>query len=171
VWLCDAFNIPLVFLHDVPGFIVGSAVEKQGIIRHGAKMLFAVSEATVPKVSVVLRKSYGAGYFVMNGLAYEADYIVAWPTAEIAVMGPDGAVNIIHRKTIEAMPEEERVQKRLELAEEIRRNIDPYVAAGHAQLDDVIDPADTRLAIWRGLHLAADKRVERPWRKHGVLPV
>ncbi len=98
VWLCDAFNIPLVFLHDVPGFIVGSAVEKQGIIRHGAKMLFAVSEATVPKISVVLRKSYGAGYFVMNGLAYEADYIVAWPTAEIAVMGPDGAVNIIHRR-------------------------------------------------------------------------
>ena len=93
VWLCDAFGIPLVFLHDVPGFIVGSAVEKQGIIRHGAKMLFAVSEATVPKISVILRKSYGAGYFVMNGLAYEADYIVAWPTAEIAVMGPDGAVH------------------------------------------------------------------------------
>ncbi len=93
VWLCDAFGIPLVFLHDVPGFIVGSAVEKQGIIRHGAKMLFAVSEATVPKISVILRKSYGAGYFVMNGLAYEADYIVAWPTAEIAVMGPDGAVD------------------------------------------------------------------------------
>jgi acetyl-CoA carboxylase carboxyltransferase component len=171
VWLCDAFGIPLVFLHDVPGFIVGSAVEKQGIIRHGAKMLFAVSEATVPKVSVVLRKSYGAGYFVMNGLAYEADYIVAWPTAEIAVMGPDGAVNIIHRKTIEAVPEEERAAKRLELAEEIRANIDPYVAAGHAQLDDVIDPADTRAAIARGLRIARAKRVERPWRKHGVLPV
>jgi acetyl-CoA carboxylase carboxyltransferase component len=106
VWLCDAFNIPLVFLHDVPGFIVGSAVEKQGIIRHGAKMLFAVSEATVPKISVILRKSYGAGYFVMNGLAYEADYIVAWPTAEIAVMGPDGAVNIIHRKVLEAIEDE-----------------------------------------------------------------
>ena len=151
VWLCDAFGIPLVFLHDVPGFIVGSAVEKQGIIRHGAKMLFAVSEATVPKVSVILRKSYGAGYFVMNGLAYEADYIVAWPTAEIAVMGPDGAVNIIHRKTLEAVPEEERAAKRLELAEEIRANIDPYIAAGHAQLDDVIDPADTRAAIARGL--------------------
>jgi acetyl-CoA carboxylase carboxyltransferase component len=171
VWLCDAFGIPLVFLHDVPGFIVGSAVEKQGIIRHGAKMLFAVSEATVPKVSVVLRKSYGAGYFVMNGLAYEADYIVAWPTAEIAVMGPDGAVNIIHRKTLEAVPEEERAAKRLELAEEIRANIDPYVAAGHAQLDDVIDPADTRGAIARGLRVARAKRVDRPWRKHGVLPV
>ncbi|GIU86752.1 MAG: methylmalonyl-CoA carboxyltransferase [Acidimicrobiia bacterium] len=172
VWLCDAFNIPLVFLHDVPGFIVGSAVEKQGIIRHGAKMLFAISEATVPKISVVMRKSYGAGYFVMNGLAYEADYIVAWPTAEIAVMGPDGAVNIIHRKTLAAIEDDDaRAQKRLELAEEIRRNIDPYVAAGHAQLDDVIDPADTRLAIARGLRISADKRVDRPPRKHGVLPV
>src|SRR5438552_1517716 len=103
VWLCDAFGIPLVFLQDVPGFIVGSAVEKQGIIRHGAKMLFAVSEATVPKVTVVLRKAYGAGYFVMNGTAYEADYIVAWPTAEIAVMGPDGMVNIIRRRQLEAI--------------------------------------------------------------------
>jgi len=172
VWLCDAFNIPLVFLHDVPGFIVGSAVEKQGIIRHGAKMLFAVSEATVPKVSVVLRKSYGAGYFVMNGLAYEADHIVAWPTAEIAVMGPDGAVNIIHRKELEAIADDaERTERRLELAEGIRAHIDPYVAAGHAQLDDVIDPADTRRAIADGLRVARDKRVERPWRKHGVLPV
>jgi acetyl-CoA carboxylase carboxyltransferase component len=172
VWLCDAFNIPLVFLHDVPGFIVGSAVEKQGIIRHGAKMLFAVSEATVPKISVIIRKSYGAGYFVMNGLAYEADYIVAWPTAEIAVMGPDGAVNIIHRKTLDAIDDEtERAAKRLELAEEIRANIDPYIAAGHAQLDDVIDPAETRAAIARGLRISADKRVDRPDRKHGVLPV
>jgi acetyl-CoA carboxylase carboxyltransferase component len=172
VWLCDAFNIPLVFLHDVPGFIVGSAVEKQGIIRHGAKMLFAVSEATVPKISVVLRKSYGAGYFVMNGLAYEADYLVAWPTAEIAVMGPDGAVNIIHRRQLEAIDDEqERAAKRLELAEEIRANIDPYVAAGYAKVDDVIDPADTRMAIARGLEVSAAKRVDRPWRKHGVLPV
>jgi acetyl-CoA carboxylase carboxyltransferase component len=172
VWLCDAFNIPLVFLHDVPGFIVGSAVEKQGIIRHGAKMLYAVSEATVPKISVVLRKSYGAGYFVMNGLAYEADYIVSWPTAEIAVMGPDGAVNIIHRRTLEAIEDEqERTAKRLELAEEIRANIDPYIAAGHAKIDDVIDPAETRIAIARGLQITANKRVERPWRKHGVLPV
>jgi acetyl-CoA carboxylase carboxyltransferase component len=172
VWLCDAFNIPLVFMHDVPGFIVGSAVEKQGIIRHGAKMLFAVSEATVPKISVILRKSYGAGYFVMNGLAYEADYIVAWPTAEIAVMGPDGAVSIIHRKELDAIDDDEaRAARRLELAEEIRANIDPYIAAGHAQLDDVIDPADTRAAIARGLRITADKQVDRPWRKHGVLPV
>src|SRR3954451_3924372 len=172
VWLCDAFDIPLVFLHDVPGFIVGSAVEKQGIIRHGAKMLFAVSEATVPKVSVVLRKSYGAGYFVMNGLAYEADYLAIWPTAEIAVMGPDGMVNITMRKQLEQIPEgKERDEARIAMAEEFRKNIDPYIAAGHAQVDDVIDPADTRLAIWRGLEVSATKSVQRPWRKHGVLPV
>jgi acetyl-CoA carboxylase carboxyltransferase component len=108
----------------------------------------------------------------MNGLAYEADYIVGWPTAEIAVMGPDGAVNIIHRKTLEAIEDdEERTAKRLELAEQIRSNIDPYIAAGYAQLDDIIDPAETRAAIARGLRIAAAKEVDRPWRKHGVLPV
>jgi acetyl-CoA carboxylase carboxyltransferase component len=172
VWLCDAFGIPLVFLQDVPGFTVGSAVERQGIIRHGAKMLFAVSEATVPKVTVVMRKAYGAGYFVMNGTAYEADYIVAWPTAEIAVMGPDGMVNIIMRKQLEAIPEgEERTRARLEMAEQLRQNIDPYIAAGHAQVDDIIDPAETRAAIWRGLQVAKTKVIDRPWRKHGVLPV
>jgi acetyl-CoA carboxylase carboxyltransferase component len=172
VWLCDAFGIPLVFLHDVPGFIVGSAVEKQGIIRHGAKMLFAVSEATVPKVSVVLRKSYGAGYFVMNGTAYEADYVAVWPTAEIAVMGPDGMVNIIMRKQLDAIPEgPERNEARIAMADELRKNIDPYIAAGHASVDDVIDPADTRFAIWQGLRVSRTKQVPRPWRKHGVLPV
>ncbi len=172
VWLCDAFSIPLVFLHDVPGFVVGSAVEKQGIIRHGAKMLFAISEATVPKVSVILRKSYGAGYFVMNGLAYEADYLAIWPTAEIAVMGPDGMVNIIMRKQLDAVPEgKERDAARVAMADELRKNIDPYIAAGHAQVDDVIDPAETRSAIWKGLQVSATKRIDRPWRKHGVLPV
>jgi len=171
VWLCDAFGIPLVFLQDVPGFIVGTAVEKQGIIRHGAKMLFAVSEATVPKVTVVLRKAYGAGYFVMNGTAYEADYIAAWPTAEIAVMGPDGMVNIIMRKQLEAIPEEDRAQARIDMAEQLRKNIDPYIAAGHAQVDDIIDPAETRLAIWKGLQVSKTKSIDRPWRKHGVIPV
>jgi acetyl-CoA carboxylase carboxyltransferase component len=172
VWLCDAFGIPLVFLHDVPGFVVGSAVEQQGIIRHGAKMLFAVSEATVPKISIVVRKSYGAGYFVMNGLAYEADYLAVWPAAEIAVMGPEGMVNITMRKHLAEFPEgPEQDAERIRLADEFRRNIDPYVAAGHAMVDDVIDPADTRLAIWRGLEASATKQVQRPWRKHGVLPV
>jgi acetyl-CoA carboxylase carboxyltransferase component len=172
VWLCDAFGIPLVFLHDVPGFIVGSAVEKQGIIRHGAKMLFAVSEATVPKVSVVLRKSYGAGYFVMNGTAYEADYVAIWPTAEIAVMGPDGMVEITQRKVLDQYADpKERAARKIELAEEFRKNIDPYIAAGHAAVDDVIDPADTRFAIWKGLQVSRTKTLERPWRKHGVPPV
>ena len=172
VWLCDAFGLPLVFLHDVPGFIVGSAVEKQGIIRHGAKMLFAVSEATVPKVSVVLRKSYGAGYFVMNGTAYEADYVAIWPTAEIAVMGPEGMVNITMRRHLDGFPEgKERDAERIRLADEFRKNIDPYIAAGHAAVDDVIDPAATRLAIWRGLQVSHTKEILRPWRKHGVPPV
>ena len=172
VWLCDAFGIPLVFLHDVPGFVVGSAVEKQGIIRHGAKMLFAVSEATVPKISIVVRKSYGAGYFVMNGLSYEADYLAVWPAAEIAVMGPDGMVNITMRKHLAEFPEgKEQDEERIRLAEEFRKNIDPYVAAGHAMVDDVIDPAETRLAVWRGLEVSRTKQVQRPWRKHGVLPV
>ncbi|MEA2487160.1 MAG: methylmalonyl-CoA decarboxylase subunit alpha [Actinomycetota bacterium] len=171
VWLCDAFNIPLLFLMDCPGFLVGSAVEKQGIIRHGAKMLFAVAEATVPKLTVVMRKGYGAGYYVMNGRAYEPDLIVGWPTAEISVMGPEGAVNIIFRKQIEAAPEEERDQMRNNMVSMIRDQISPYIAAGWSFIDDVIDPADTRTTIVRALRSASRKKVERPWRKHGVLPV
>ena len=171
VWLCDAFGIPLVFLHDVPGFVVGTAVEKQGIIRHGAKMLFAVSEATVPKISIVVRKSYGAGYFVMNGLPYEVDYLAIWPAAEIAVMGPEGMVNITMRKHLADFEGKELDAERIRLADEFRKNIDPYVAAGHGMVDDVIDPAETRLAIWRGLEVSATKQIQRPWRKHGVLPV
>jgi len=171
VWLCDAFNIPLVFLMDCPGFLVGSAVEKQGIIRHGAKMLFAVSETTVPKVTVVMRKGYGAGYYVMNGRAYEPDLIVGWPTAEISVMGPEGAVNIIFRKQIEALPEEQRDQARNDMVAVIREQISPYIAAGWAFIDDLIDPADTRRVVCEALATSEGKRVERPWRKHGVLPV
>jgi acetyl-CoA carboxylase carboxyltransferase component len=172
VWLCDAFNIPLVFLMDCPGFLVGSAVEKQGIIRHGAKMLFAVAEATVPKVTVVLRKGYGAGYYVMNGRAYEPDLIVGWPTAEISVMGPEGAVNIIFRKQIEAAGDPQAQDAaRNQLVSTIREQIGAYIAAGWSFLDDLIDPAETRSTIVRGLEIGETKRVERPWRKHGVLPV
>ena len=171
VWLCDAFGIPLLFLMDCPGFLVGSAVEKQGIIRHGAKMLFAVAEATVPKVTLVLRKGYGAGYYVMNGRAYEPDYIAAWPTAEISVMGPEGAVNIIFRKQIEAMPEDERNDARNNMVAAIREQISPYIAAGWSFIDDLIDPADTRETVIRAFEQSATKTVERPWRKHGVLPV
>jgi acetyl-CoA carboxylase carboxyltransferase component len=166
VMLCDAFGIPLLFLQDVPGFMVGSKVERQGIIRHGAKMLYAVSEATVAKVTVVVRKAYGAGYYVMCGRADEPDLIVAWPTAEISVMGPEGAVNIVARKQIAAAADPEAERGRL--VEEYRRLIDPYVAAGFVHLDDVIDPRETRPLVIRALELA---RVERPWKKHGVMPV
>jgi acetyl-CoA carboxylase carboxyltransferase component len=171
VWLCDAFHIPLLFLMDCPGFLVGSAVEKQGIIRHGAKMLFAVAEATVPKLTVVMRKGYGAGYYVMNGRAYEPDLIVAWPTAEISVMGPEGAVNIIFRKQIEAMPEDQQAEARNGMVAMVREQISPYIAAGWSFIDDLIDPADTRSVLIRSLQSASSKHVERPWRKHGVLPV
>ena len=167
--LCDAFNIPLVFLQDVPGFMVGSKVEHAGIIRHGAKMLYAVSRATVPKITVVVRKAYGAGYYVMCGKAYEPDLIVAWPTAEISVMGPEGAVNIIGRSAIEASDDPEKTREAM-LAE-VKKNIDPYIAAGNAVIDDVIDPRETRPTIINGLRMAAGKRIERPWRKHGVMPV
>ncbi len=167
--LCDAFNIPLVFLQDVPGFMVGSKVEHAGIIRHGAKMLYAVSRATVPKITVVVRKAYGAGYYVMCGKAYEPDLIVAWPTAEISVMGPEGAVNIIGRSAIEASDDPERT--RAEMLARVKKSIDPYIAARNDVIDDVIDPRETRPTIIRGLRMARDKRLERPWRKHGVMPV
>jgi acetyl-CoA carboxylase carboxyltransferase component len=169
IWLCDAFNIPLVFLQDVPGFIVGTEVERQGIIRHGAKMLFAVSEATVPKVTVVVRKAYGAGYFVMCGRGYEPDTLVAWPTAEISVMGPEGAVDIIFTKQIAAA--DDPAAARAEFAAAVRETIDPFIAASWAMVDDVIDPADTRRVIIDALEGADTKRQRRAWRKHGVPPV
>ena len=167
--LCDAFNVPLVYLMDVPGFLVGSQVEKEGIIRHGAKMLYATSEATVPKVTVIMRKAYGAGYYVMNGKGYQPDTIVAWPFAEISVMGPEGAVNIIFNKQIESSDNPEAT--RAHLMETIRAQINPYLAAGWAMIDNVIDPAETRRVIIRGLEQAGDKKIDRPWRKHGNIPV
>jgi acetyl-CoA carboxylase carboxyltransferase component len=167
--ICDAYGIPLIFLMDVPGFMVGTKVEQAGIIRHGAKMLYAVSRATVPKITVVIRKAYGAGYYVMNGRAYEPDLIVAWPSAEISVMGPEGAVNIIFRKQIEAAEDPDAT--RAEMIERIRKTIDPYIAAGNALIDDIIDPRETRPTVIRALEMAETKRVERPWKKHGVMPV
>jgi acetyl-CoA carboxylase carboxyltransferase component len=135
-------------------------------------MLFAVAEATVPKVTVVLRKGYGAGYYVMNGRAYEPDYIVGWPTAEISVMGPEGAVNIIFRKQIEAAGDAgARDALRNQLVDQVREQINAYIAAGWSFLDDLIEPQETREAVIRGLDVGQSKVVERPWRKHGVLPV
>src|SRR5919202_2850372 len=133
--LCDAFNIPLVFLQDVPGFLVGTKVEQAGIIRHGAKMLYAVSRATVPKITVVVRKAYGAGYYVMNGKAYEPDLIVAWPTAEISVMGPEGAVEIVMRHEVEEAADP--AAKKAELTAAYREIIDVCVAARNGMIDDV----------------------------------
>jgi acetyl-CoA carboxylase carboxyltransferase component len=167
--LMNAFGIPLVYLMDVPGFMVGTKVEEQGIIRHGAKMLYATANATVPKVTVVLRKAYGAGYYVMCGRAYEPDVIVAWPSAEISVMGAEGAVEIIFRKQVEEA--EDPAGKRRELIESFRQIIDVYVAAGNAMLDDVIDPRETRPVICRALEVASGKRVGRPWKRNGVVPV
>ena len=155
--LCNAFGLPLVFLVDVPGFMVGTKVEAAGIIRHGAKMLHAVASATVPKVTVVIRKAYGAGYYVMNGRAYEPDLIVAWPSAEISVMGPEGAVEIVFRKQVEEA--EDPAAKRAELIEAYRGLIDVYVAARNAMVDDVIDPRETRPTIIRALEMAEGKRV------------
>ena len=167
--LCNAYGIPLVYLMDVPGFMVGTKVEADGIIRHGAKMLYATANATVPKVTVITRKAYGAGYYVMCGRAYEPDLIVAWPSAEISVMGAEGAVEIIFRKQYEAA--EDPQAKKRELIENFRKIIDVYVAAGNDMVDDVIDPRETRATICRALELAAGKRVERPYKRNGVVPV
>jgi len=161
--LCDAFEIPLVFLQDVPGFMVGSKVEQQGIIRHGAKMLYAVASATVPKLTVVMRKAYGAGYYVMNGRAYEPDLLVAWPGAEISVMGAEGMVAIAANK------ETDEVKK--QLAEAIRPHIDIERTAALGYVDDVIDPRETRPLLAHYLTLCQGKQVERPWRKREVAPV
>jgi len=167
--LCNAYGIPLVYLMDVPGFMVGTKVEQAGIIRHGAKMLYATANATVPKITVVLRKAYGAGYYVMCGRAYEPDLIVAWPSAEISVMGAEGAVEIIFRGQVRAA--EDPAAKRQELIENFRKIVDVYVAAGNDMIDDVIDPRQTRATICRGLEMSAGKRVQRPWKKSGVVPV
>src|SRR6478736_1991133 len=167
--LCNAYSIPLVFLMDVPGFMVGTKVEAEGIIRHGAKMLYAVANATVPKVTVITRKAYGAGYYVMNGRAYEPDLIVAWPSAEISVMGAEGAVEIVMRKQVEEA--DDPAAKKAELIAAYRKIIDVYIAAGNDMIDDVIDPRETRPTICKALEMAEGKRIERPRKKSGIVPV
>ncbi len=167
--LCDAFNIPLLFLQDVPGFMVGSKVEKEGIIRHGAKMLYAVSRATVPKMTIIIRKGYGAGYYVMCGKGFQPDLIVAWPSAEISLMGAEGAVNIIFRKEIESSPLQDVTRGKL--IEEYSKKISVDIAAKGAFIDDVIDPRDTRKVIYETLLLCEKKKQELPKKRHGVMPV
>jgi acetyl-CoA carboxylase carboxyltransferase component len=149
--------------------MVGTKVEAAGIIRHGAKMLHAVAAATVPKVTVVIRKAYGAGYYVMNGRAYEPDLIVAWPSAEISVMGAEGAVEIVFRKLVEEA--DDPAAKRAELIAAYQGLIDVYRAAHNDMIDDVIDPRETRPTVIRAFEMAQGKRVDRPWKKRGVMPV
>src|SRR5580698_3079566 len=169
IQICDAFNVPLVFFQDVPGFMVGSKVEHAGIIRHGAKMLHVMSAATVPKLTVVVRKAYGAGYYVMCGRAYEPDLIVSWPTGEISVMGAEGMVSIAGKKLFGAGDPPPEVKKGI--TEMIQKSIDVYKVAGWAFVDDVIDPRDTRRAIAWGLELSRKKIIERPAKKRGIVPV
>ncbi len=170
--LCDAFNIPLLFMQDVPGFMVGTKVEQQGIIRHGAKMLYAVASATVPKFTVIVRKGYGAGYYVMNGRAYEPDLIVAWPGSEIGIMGPEGMVAIAARKLIQGAETAEQARAtREELSAGLRKHISIYRTAALAMIDDVIDPRETRRSIARALKRTENKKVERPRRRREISPV
>ena len=170
VRFCDSFNIPIVTLVDVPGFLPGTDQEYGGIIRHGAKLLYAYAEATVPKVSVILRKAYGGAYIVMGSKHLRGDINLAWPSAEIAVMGPDGAVNIIFREEIAGSDDPE--QTRAELIQDYRDNFaNPYVAASHGFLDDVIDPAETRPRLIKALEMLQNKRDTLPPKKHGNIPL
>jgi methylmalonyl-CoA carboxyltransferase large subunit len=167
---CNAFNIPLVTFVDVPGFLPGVEQEHQGIIRHGAKMLFAYSAATVPKITVVLRKAYGGAYLAMCGKDLDADRVVAWPTAEIAVMGAEGAAEIVFRKEIETA--ENKPAKRKELVNLYRQTFSsPYVAAGRTLVDDIIEPAETRIYLANALEALQTKRELRPPKKHGLIPL
>jgi methylmalonyl-CoA carboxyltransferase 12S subunit len=167
---CNAFNIPLLTLVDVPGFMPGVEQEYGGIIRHGAKMLFAYSAATVPKITVILRKAYGGAYLAMCGKDLGADRCCAWPTAELAVMGADGAVDVVFRREIEAA--DDRKAKRAELIDLYRNTFStPYVAAGRRMIDDVIEPADTRRYVALALDTLVTKRDFRPQKKHGLIPL
>ena len=166
---CDAFNIPIVTFEDMPGYLPGVEQEYMGVIRHGAKVLYAYSEATVPKVTVILRKAYGGGYIAMNSRHLKADFMFAWPTAEIAVMGPEGAANIIFRKEIKesANPEETRKQK---VAEYREKFANPYVAASKGYIDSVIEPSETRLLLKHSIEVSGNKTVMTPAKKHGIPP-
>lgn len=167
---CDCFNIPLVALVDVPGFLPGTNQEWGGIIRHGAKLLYAFSESTVPRLTIITRKAYGGAYDVMNSKHIGADFNFAWPSAEIAVMGPEGACNIIFRKEISGSENPEK--KKDELAQDYRKKFsNPYIAASKGYIDDVIQPKETRQRLISALKSIYKKRDERPRRKHGNIPV
>jgi acetyl-CoA carboxylase carboxyltransferase component len=169
VRFCDSFNIPVVTFVDVPGYLPGTDQEWAGIIRHGAKLVYAYAEASIPKLTVVIRKAYGGAYIGMGSRGLGADVVMSWPTGELAVMGPDGAAPIIYRKELEKAddPAALLAQK----IEEFRKKFaNPYMAAAHLHIDDVIDPSDTRMLLVRGLEAHLTKTETRPLKKHGVMP-
>jgi propionyl-CoA carboxylase beta subunit len=167
---CDAFNVPLLTFVDVPGFLPGVDQEHGGIIRHGAKLLYAYCESTVPRIQIVVRKAYGGAYVVMNSKSIGADLAFAWPSAELAVMGPQGAVEIVYRRELQLAADP--VARKAELVDEYtERFANPYGAAERGFVDDVIDPADTRAKIIAGFELLRSKREELPRRKHGNSPL
>ena len=170
VRFCDAFNIPLLTLEDVPGFLPGTNQEWGGIIRHGAKLLYAYAEATVPKLTVILRKAYGGAYDVMSSKHIRGDYNVAWPSAELAVMGADGAVEIIHRRRIKNARNQEQERERL-VQDFTDTFANPYKAAAMGYIDDVIEPKETRSRLSRALLMLLEKEEIRPAKKHGNIPL
>ncbi len=167
---CDCFNVPLVTFEDVPGFLPGTQQEFGGLIKHGAKLLYAYCEATVPKLTVITRKAYGGAYDVMSSKHIRGDWNVAWPTAELAVMGPDGAVNILYRREIESAADPEAVRQQ-KIAEYQATFVNPYVAASLGYLDDIIEPAQTRARLIAALRSLRNKRAELPRKKHGNIPL
>jgi len=169
VRFCDAFNIPMVTLEDLPGYLPGIDQEHAGVIRHGAKLLYAYSEATVPRITVILRKAYGGGYIAMNSRHLRADFVFAWPMAEIAVMGPEGAANIIFRKEITEAPDPNAMRKQ-KVAEYKEKFANPYVAAAKGYIDTVIEPKDTRKFVLHAIEVSKDKNAGHPHKKHGVPP-
>jgi propionyl-CoA carboxylase beta chain len=172
VRFCDCFNIPLLTLEDVPGFLPGTQQEFGGIIRNGAKLLYAFAEATVPKITLITRKAYGGAYCVMSSKHIRTDYNFAWPTAEIAVMGPEGAVNIVYKREIDRAPEADREALRREKIDEFRETFaNPYVAAESGYIDAVIEPAHTRARIVTAFHSLENKRDTNPRKKHGNIPL
>ncbi|MBB6449558.1 acetyl-CoA carboxylase carboxyltransferase component [Geomicrobium halophilum] len=169
--LCDAFNIPLLFLADVPGFMIGTKVERAGIIRHGAKMISAMASTTVPKISVIVRKAYGAGLYAMAGPAFEPDYCVALPSAQIAVMGPEAAVNAVYANKIASLPEEERAAYIAEKRKEYQENIDIYRLGSELVIDDIVEPEDLRQVLVSRFNIYRQKKILPPAKKHSVDPV
>ena len=170
VRFCDAFNIPLVTFEDVPGFLPGTGQEYGGIIRHGAKLLYAFAEATVPKVTLITRKAYGGAYCVMASKHIRTDFNYAWPTAEIAVMGPEGAVNVLYRRELAAAADPEAM-RRAKVAEFREKFANPYVAADRGFVDEIIEPRTTRRRIVSALAMARSKRDRNPPKKHGNIPL